>query len=640
MTTEFLIYLSKVAISILLLMGLFKAALAADQSFARNRFYLMGAILWSIAIPLLTMQYGETAEGMMPAIVITPTYTINLPELVITPQGAEAQNSSWGDPSTIILTIYLTGVAIFLLRMIGSYARVLYIIVTAKNYTIDSYNIKVTRAAIAPFAFFGWIVFPEKLIDHRDLTKMLLHERVHSRQLHSIDLFLGELFAVFQWFNPASWMLKKLITENHEYTADRAVIDLGVSSYEYQASLVNATVGREVVPVSHFSLILIKKRIKMMNKNRNSAWLRVKGILVPVAFVSALALTSFTVEMGVDKISKDNETSVSNDASTTIAQVESEAASQDDKIHYSAETMPTFKGKEATLGMRDFVAKNLKYPEDAVKKGIQGTVYVQFIVEKDGSVSNVKVLRGASPELNKEAIRVTSLAQGWTPGKQKGKPVRVSFTFPIKFKLDNGDKNVTISVIKKEKDLFFVCEDMPTYNGKEASAGFREYVAKHLKYPEEAAKKGIQGTVYIQFVVEKDGSVSSVKVLRGVDPSLDTEAMNVVKNADKWEPGKQKGQAVRVSFTFPVKFQLSGKTGELIKGEIPNNALVLINGKEFKGDINTISPDYIKEINVLKSKSSVDKYGEKGKNGVIEITLKDGSEKFILNEVVVTSLGR
>ena len=630
MTTEFLIYLAKVALSILLLMGLFKLALAADRSFARNRFYLMGAILWSIAIPLLTMQHGETAEGMMPAIVITPTYTINLPELVVTAQGADAQGSAWGDPTTVILTIYLTGVAIFLLRMMGSYARVLYIIATSKNYTIDSYTIKVTRAAIAPFAFFGWIVFPEKFIDHRDLTKMLLHERVHSRQLHSIDLLLGEFFAVFQWFNPASWMLKKLITENHEYTADRAVIDLGVSSYEYQASLVNATVGREVVPVSHFSLILIKKRIKMMNKNRNSAWLRVKGILVPVAFVSALALTSFTVEMGVDKISNDNQTSLSNEVSTTIAQVVDEATFQDDKIYNTAEVMPTFKGKDATLGFREYVAKNLKYPEIALKNGIQGNVYVQFVVEKDGSVSKVKILKGVDPSLDKEAMRVVSQATGWKAGEIKGKPVRVSFTFPIRYMLSDGAK-----VSKKgkgEEEVFFVAEDMPTFNGKEASLGFREYVGANLKYPEEAAKKGIQGTVYVQFIVEASGEVSNVKVLRGTNPSLDQEAIRIVKNSPRWTPGKQRGKNVRVSFTFPIKFKLDGASETTKTSEDFSKVLKIVNGKEYTGDLNKI--EIVDQITVLKGEKAIAKYGEKGKNGVVEITVVEGtSESKVLNGV-------
>lgn len=516
MTTEFLIYLAKVALSILLLMGLFKLALAADHSFARNRFYLMGAVIWSVLVPLLTMQWSS-----QPVAIITPTYIINLPEVVVTAHGTSAPGISWGSTSSILLTIYLTGIAIFLLRMIGSYVRVLYIIATAKNYTIDSYNMKVTRAAIAPFAFFGWIVFPEKFIDHRDLTKMLLHERVHSRQLHSFDLLLGELFAVFQWFNPASWMLKRLITENHEYAADRAVIDLGVSTYEYQALLVNATVGREVVPVNHFSLILIKKRIKMMNKISKSGWLSIKSLLIPVAFVAALVLTSFTVELGVNHTTDNN-----NAASLATFQKQpskvkvTPVVKKDDgkQVYDVVEQMPTYPG--GTKGMIDFLGKNTKYPEDAIKKDIQGTVYVQFIVEKDGSVSNIKVIRGVHPSLDAEAIRVTKLMENWTPGKQNGKPVSVRFTMPVKFRLD-GDKKTSTNE-----------------------------------------------------------NNTTVKV---------------------------------------------GTSGIKISGDYPDNIVFIINGKEStKEEANKIDPDKIKSINVIKTSSEVAKYGDKSKNGIIEITLKEG----------------
>ncbi|WP_320052204.1 M56 family metallopeptidase [uncultured Acetobacteroides sp.] len=515
MTTEFLIYLAKVALSILLLMGLFKAALAADHSFARNRFYLMGAVLWSIFVPLLTTQWSSE-----PVAVIAPTYTISLPELVVTAKGTATASSGWGDPTTIILTIYLTGAAIFLLRMMGAYARVLYIIATSNDYTIDSYNIKVTRAAIAPFAFFGWIVFPENLIDHRDLTKMLLHERVHSRQLHSIDLLLGELFTVFQWFNPASWMLKKLITENHEYTADRAVIDLGVSTYEYQASLVNATVGREVVPVNHFSLILIKKRIKMMNKNRNSTWLRVKSLLVPAAFVAALSLTSFTVEMGVNRSINSNETSSEasvqkqpSKAKATPSTVKKEDKTQEFQV---VEQMPYF-GKQKSSSkseMMRFLAMNTQYPKEAAEKDIQGTVYVQFVVTKKGKITKTKVIHEAHPLLNEEAIRVTKLMPDWTPGKQKGKKVNVVFVLPVKFVLE--------------------------------------------------------------------------------------------------------GKKVSTSTTITIPSE------NTVNIDSKNKPMYTINGIEYAGDVNTIDTHYIKSISIYKDAASCAKYGDKSKNGIVNIKLKNG----------------
>lgn len=109
----------------------------------------------------------------------------------------------------------------------------------------------------------------------------------------------------------------------------------------------------------------------------------------------------------------------------------------------------------------------------------------------------------------------------------------------------------------EEEEIFFIAEDMPMFNGKDASDGFREYVAKNLKYPDIAAENGIQGTVYIQFVVEPSGSVSNVKVLRGVDPALDKEAVRIVQSSPKWTPGKQRGKPVRVSFTFPITFKLN-----------------------------------------------------------------------------------
>lgn len=122
---------------------------------------------------------------------------------------------------------------------------------------------------------------------------------------------------------------------------------------------------------------------------------------------------------------------------------------------------------------------------------------------------------------------------------------------------------ITIPTVSKKEEVveedepFLVVEDMPTFNGKEAAIGFREYVGKNLKYPDVAQENGIQGTVFISFVVEPTGSVTNVKVLRGVDPSLDKEAIRIVQSSPKWSPGKQRGKSVRVSFTFPIKFQLN-----------------------------------------------------------------------------------
>jgi periplasmic protein TonB len=107
----------------------------------------------------------------------------------------------------------------------------------------------------------------------------------------------------------------------------------------------------------------------------------------------------------------------------------------------------------------------------------------------------------------------------------------------------------------EEAEIFFIVEDMPDFQGGGQDA-FRRFIAENLRYPQIAAENGIQGRVFVQFVVNEDGSVSDAKVVRGVDPSLDREALRVVMSSPRWTPGRQRGQPVRVAFTFPINFVL------------------------------------------------------------------------------------
>lgn len=107
----------------------------------------------------------------------------------------------------------------------------------------------------------------------------------------------------------------------------------------------------------------------------------------------------------------------------------------------------------------------------------------------------------------------------------------------------------------EEEQIFVVVEKMPGFGGGDSNA-FRDYIAKNLRYPEVAAENGIQGRVFVQFVVEADGRVTNVTVVRGVDPALDREAVRVVQSSPRWTPGEQRGKPVRVSFTFPIIFVL------------------------------------------------------------------------------------
>lgn len=161
------------------------------------------------------------------------------------------------------------------------------------------------------------------------------------------------------------------------------------------------------------------------------------------------------------------------------------------------EDMPEYPGGEEAF--RKDLATTVKYPEDAKKEGISGKVYVTFVVNEEGKVEDAKIARGVHPSLDKEALRAVNQLKTWKPGKQRGKVVKVSYTAPINFALDGKNSSKTGDQ-KKEIDgeeVFFVVEDMPEFQGGEDL--LRSFIVNHIKYPEEAVKKGIQGKVYISF---------------------------------------------------------------------------------------------------------------------------------------------
>ena len=208
--------------------------------------------------------------------------------------------------------------------------------------------------------------------------------------------------------------------------------------------------------------------------------------------------------------------------------------------------------------MMKFLQQNIKYPKEAQEQGKQGRVIVQFVVNKDGSIVNDSIVRSVDPLLDAEALRVVRSMPNWTPGKQKGKPVRVRFTLPVTFHL-NGDAPKQATEVKQpeatDDKIFQVVEHQPEFPG--GMEALMKHLSKEIKYPKEAQEKGTQGRVIVQFVVRKDGSITDAKIMKPVDPLLDAEALRVVSEMPNWIPGKQRGEAVNVRFTLPVTFRLS-----------------------------------------------------------------------------------
>ena len=266
---------------------------------------------------------------------------------------------------------------------------------------------------------------------------------------------------------------------------------------------------------------------------------------------------SVSVESITKKSDGDGEFSVYE--STKPGRGGSSGNSEEDEIFQVVEEQPMFPG--GMEEMMKFLQQNIKYPKEAQEQGKQGRVIVQFVVNKDGSITDAKIMKPVDPLLDAEALRVVRSMPNWTPGKQRGKEVRVRFTLPVTFRLDGGEESKPAEVKQVVKaptqgeEIFNVVEEQPIYLG--GHEALMKYIQQNIKYPKEAQAQGKQGRVIVQFVVEKDGSITDSKIVRSADPQLDAEALRIVNAMPNWTPGKQRGEPVRTRFTLPVTFRLS-----------------------------------------------------------------------------------
>ena len=260
---------------------------------------------------------------------------------------------------------------------------------------------------------------------------------------------------------------------------------------------------------------------------------------------------------------------------TTQAEAHDEAIretgeTEDDQPFLIAETMPLFpmqEGGNPGYGdlntFRAWVQKNIKYPAEAFRNGEQGRVVLSFVVEKDGSVSNIQKLQTPGKAFSEETRRVVAASPKWKPGEQRGEKVRVRYTLPVDFRITATAQDTKTSENKGSgEEPFLVVDTPPQFNGGDIGE-FRRWVQMNVKYPAEALGKNIYGKVLVTFVIEKDGSVGNADIFKSPDKSLADEVLRVIGKSPKWTPGKQRGEAVRVKFGMPVDFAVQTSEGIL-----------------------------------------------------------------------------
>ena len=587
-----LAYFLKVNVAIVLFYAFYRLFFYKDTFFGWRRTALLCFFAVSAAVPLLNIQTWITEQE--PMVAMADLYaSVVLPELTI---GTEAAPTDWKSILSEYANIAYWGiVALLMIRLIMQLAGIIHLACRCRKVQIGNTNIHLLPKADGPFSFFHWIFIHPSSHTEEEFNEILTHEQTHARQWHFIDVIISELVCIFCWCNPFAWLMKREIRTNLEYMADARVLENGYDSKTYQYHLLGLSHQKAAATIyNSFNVLPLKKRIKMMNKKRTKEIGRTKylmflplaALLMIVSNIEAVARTTKKIATevieAVDPKTEQPAPEVQDPQAAPQPEQDTKAVTYkgkvvdkdtlDNPIFEVVEHMPEFPGGGMPVLM-EYLSKNIKYPEAAMKKGTQGRVTVQFVVEKDGSIANARVLRGIDPELDKEAVRVISAMPKWKPGTQKGEAVRVKYTVPVMFRLTENNTQVKYAPIESKIDemvvvgyapegttvpeegtVFEVVEQMPEYPG--GMSAMMEFIGKNIKYPVAAQKAKIQGRVVIQFIVDKEGNIICPRVIRGADPLLDAEAIRLTTIMPKWKPGMQRGQAVNVKYTVPIMFRL------------------------------------------------------------------------------------
>jgi TonB family protein len=564
-----LVYFIKAACCLAVFYLFYKWLLSKETFHHFNRFVLLSLLFIAAALPFVQISLHTSATQ---------------PRLVVGNLMMQVVNDTNDTPSFqwqwILLIVYLLGIVFYAIKTITAYSS-LYLKVHRLHsipLTDDTHiRLILIDKETTPFSWMKYIVLSKS--DYQENGKAIIsHEMAHIHYFHSLDILIADICIMFQWFNPAAWLIKKELQNIHEFEADEAVIKAGIDAKNYQLLLIKKAVGTRLYSMAnslnHSSL---KKRITMMLKEKSNPWARLKYVYVlPLAAISIAAFASNEVSNPLERLSDakvsdlsaylnqkvDNSILSPDDSSINLQDlqkpkkktVKAHNTADESVVYNMADQQPAYPG--GTSALINDISKNMRYPADALKKNIQGRVIVQFVVGTDGVVRDAKVVRSI-PGLDEEALRIVNSMPRWIPGMNKGKKVAVKYTLPLTFKQTNDSKTNVPSSATSGK-VFDLPEEQPEFVG--GSGKMLEFFSSHLRYPESAHKAGIEGRVIVQFVVGKDGSISGAKVVRGLTEDLDNEALRVINLMPRWKPGKLRGEDVAVKFTVPFNFRLNGAT--------------------------------------------------------------------------------
>jgi len=382
--------------------------LRKETFFQLNRWYLLSSALLSFTIPLLDLKlFSFVADSKIFSVTGA---TVHINQVVVS-------NSPYNSLH-ILLFIYLSGCLV-------SFIWFLYRVLLIKN------SLKVSHPGDA-FSFLNLIQVDPGLAAYETIIE---HEQIHVKQFHSLDILFLEIIKIFNWFNPVIYLLIRSLKLTHEYIADQESNDSENGRIEYANLLVSQVFNVPVHSLKNnfFNKSFLTKRIDMLFKNKSKKSVLIRfSLLIPIMLV-ALAFQSKKEIIGQEPSTTSNKNHQQRDES-----------SSDTLIFTQTEVMPIPPG--GFQGFYQYIGENFTYPKEAIAAKLEGRMLISFIIEPDGSLSNIKSIKNLGHGTAEEAIRMLKASPKWTPGIQNGRAVRVQFVLPIQL---NKKKEIENSMDEK-----------------------------------------------------------------------------------------------------------------------------------------------------------------------------------------------
>ncbi|MBP1225766.1 M56 family metallopeptidase [Flavobacterium sp. 1355] len=399
-------YLLKSGMLLLVFYAVYKLWLENEKMFRFNRAYLLLSLVFSFVIPLQLISVKPLLGNALSV--------IQLDGIVIRTSNAALAKDNSGQIITSVLSIIYLVVGLllmvrFVMNLYSFYKK------TKNNgrQFLNDTNVVLIEEPVLPHSFWKFVfINKEELETGKIPLELIAHERAHLQQKHTLDILFIEVLQIVFWFNPLIILFKKSIKLNHEFLADESVNKQFESVTEYQKLLLNFASHKNTVSLaSNLNYLITKKRLIMMTKKESRFKMMFKVLIV--SLVCVLSLFVFSAETNAQKV-KDK-----SDYDKTISKC----------IDKSIEKQPEYPG-----GIDEFyklIGMNFKIPAEASKQKLEGKAIIEFMVEKDGSLSEFKIVKDLGYGIGNEAIRAIKLSPKWIPGSIDGKPARVLYTMPI-----------------------------------------------------------------------------------------------------------------------------------------------------------------------------------------------------------------